>query len=180
MCGSNPLLGIYDIGDGGRIDSIVSSRGGSALWSTLESPLIGYAAKFMRATFALPVLSAALLTLSVCFSYSPKLVMSPSIPLALRPTARLKTEARNQRADIFRPRKLSSEATLPGRTAAATEASLWHAGRPTRWVVVSPPPTLMQMFESEKIANPSRGPRRWDPCVKSSCHNFSFSIRRQP
>lgn len=152
MCSSNPFLGIYDIRDGGRIDRIVSSRGGSALWSTLDSPLIGYAAKFMRATFALPVLSAALPTLSVCFGYSPELVVSPSIPSTLRPIARFETEARNQRTYIFRPRKLSSDATLPGRTAAASEAFLWHAGRPTRWVVVSPPPTFMQMFQSAKIA----------------------------
>lgn len=57
--GSDRFPVIYDIGDEGRIDSPVSCAGGSALWSTLGSPLIGYTGRFMRASFELPVLSAA-------------------------------------------------------------------------------------------------------------------------
>lgn len=55
----DPFLRIYDIEDGGRIDKPVSCTGGSALWSTLGSPLIGYTGRFMLASFELPVLSAA-------------------------------------------------------------------------------------------------------------------------
>lgn len=57
--GFDNFLWIYDIGDGGRIDRSLSCTGGSALWSTLGSPLIGYTGRFMRASFELPVLSAA-------------------------------------------------------------------------------------------------------------------------
>lgn len=122
--GFNPFHGIYDIGDGGRIDRIVSSRGGSALWSTLDSPLIGYTGKFMRATFALPVLFAVvpvLPTLFVCFNYFLKLVMSLSSKiLNIKIHCTFQTEGRNQHTYSFRPSKLSSEATLLGRTEAAT------------------------------------------------------------
>lgn len=120
--GSDPFRGIYDIGDGGRIEWAASCTGGSALWSTLGSPLIGYTGRFMCASFELPVLSAAVTGPSNALRLFNYFFSSPAAVHCVQKFLNIKihcTEGRNHHTYIFRPARLSSAATLAGRTAAA-------------------------------------------------------------